>query len=1560
MTAVNGLTRRRQHRSGSLRDSPDEDGPVELPESNRLRDRGMKKERDRERDRSSRSSKRRRAERLMQGSTREEGMDDSSEESVNGEDDDDDDDGSAGAGNGTGTGSVRMLSPNPPTQSISPSISNHNHNSTNHRKIFPPSTTTTTTTNKVFRAPPAWKAADEMIGVSVPRKARSASTKRSHDCWTTGGGGVVEDQIHRQASTSPVRQNLASTSTPSPAPVSPSSSNASMRKKMKSNGAKLRPPKSSSKPSSNPEELEIEIAEVLYGLMTQSQVPPSDLGKFELNKTSGDAKSRVSSPISNSPSSTHPSASVLPHNSSSLAPITAVAPKRKRPRQVSDDLGRRSPINSKVEMDQASKKETLSPTLEKNHGSTPENGGVSQDLGIYPVGINPSESEPARPDGSSSLLDLMKSLKQGADDEAAAAGSTSPKKETSSIRPPPENHREDLTSSKSDLTASEMGTHQEKKFQIDLMAPPPSQMKSSPAERSSEGVMEFSSTTPNTEKRNDQRLLSLKDKEDDKAIKSGKAGLAEGEEEDAGPTGKKVKAEEGESERGVVANRVRNVVDLQFDLENPERETSASTANNNKLHPSSSSTPLKQQPASNQILKPVRDESTFSEKTAQSNSLPIPISMAGWPGGLPPMGYMAPLQGVVSMDGSGVATAPMQHLFSQPRPKRCATHCYVARNINYFQQLAKMNPFWPAAAAAAGTASIFGAKPCNLGVVPPPPDMHRRNVVQQQQDKSQGLTMFPVGGSENKVSVNMNDANQRSSSSSSKMQQQQVLLQQAMPQPPPPNNVLPGPAFIFPLSQQHSQAGASVRPGSVKSSSSMHSTGASTASSVSGSTPPLPGPANGLSFNYPNMSGNETQYLAILQNGYPFPIPTVGGGPAYRGTPHPQSMAYFNGPFYSSQMIHPSQFQQQPQQQQQQPVVVQQQPNCSSSSSQKHLQGQQQPRPVNNNNNANVGVVSGNFISFPQSAKDRSQSQSSVQQQQRQDVGGDDGPENRVARGYGQNLSVPVHHQNFALMNPPPSTDKKQQSSHQQQILKGTVESLPQNFAISFASMNGAPNNGASGLDISSAQNHAVLHNLPEATRHGYQMMSQGVQQMKNFRIHEEGKSDSSNNMDEEKKGLMVKGGVVSGGGQTIAFSRPEMADASRSVGSTGPTSIPQRQAQIQFQQQQQLMQLHKQQQQLMQQQQPHQLVAAAAAARNKGGGNSASYTSDRSNKFPNNTLTPYPHPQNLVQSGNSGGGGDSPVHSPQWKNTRAGSPQVPSSLGSSNSSSMKNISQQQQQQVQGRNHPQTQTQISFSANSKSSMAPQTVQQQAPINNHQAVAAASAQCPPVMVGSPTTSSLSKGASGSPRTTNSNSASNKTVQPSTLSSQQSKNSSASPSQKTSSLSGQSVLGNPHNNTAHHLSSSSQSTINSKTQNLSAKQQMLQPHLFFNPAYMQAAQAAAHPAGAPPPTSSPAPGGYYIPKRRPDQPNQQTQNCSSPSTSGMLSLCPVSSDTKGATSAGSNTNNAKGGGAAAGQFTAQSVVGGNPHPLIPPGFYGHTIPSAIQVKPPEQKQQQAGGK
>lgn len=180
----------------------------------------------------------------------------------------------------------------------------------------------------------------------------TACTKRPHESWASSatGGGVFAsgEQIHRQVSPA---SNLASPSPP--APTSPSSSNVSARKKMvrpssqnlffiflfsltnffffdlKPLGTKQKPlpPKSSSGKlsSSSPvaavqDEIEIEIAEVLYGMMRMplaaaSKQEPS--GGEEGAKAAADVKSRASSPISNSQGVLQSSTVTLGANSSS-------------------------------------------------------------------------------------------------------------------------------------------------------------------------------------------------------------------------------------------------------------------------------------------------------------------------------------------------------------------------------------------------------------------------------------------------------------------------------------------------------------------------------------------------------------------------------------------------------------------------------------------------------------------------------------------------------------------------------------------------------------------------------------------------------------------------------------------------------------------------------------------------------------------------------------------------------------------------------------------------------------------------------------------------------------------------------------------------------------------------------------------------------------------------------------------------------------------------------------------------------------------------------------------
>ncbi|KAK7277635.1 hypothetical protein RJT34_22650 [Clitoria ternatea] len=124
-------------------------------------------------------------------------------------------------------------------------------------KIRSPITTMSSAADQNYRRsftpakPPPFKITEEMIGVTVPRKARSVSVKRSHEVSATGSG-VGGDQNSRQRSKSPGRCSVE--------PASPSS-NVSVRKKMKTiEAAATKTSKSSSS------DIEIEIAELLYGL----------------------------------------------------------------------------------------------------------------------------------------------------------------------------------------------------------------------------------------------------------------------------------------------------------------------------------------------------------------------------------------------------------------------------------------------------------------------------------------------------------------------------------------------------------------------------------------------------------------------------------------------------------------------------------------------------------------------------------------------------------------------------------------------------------------------------------------------------------------------------------------------------------------------------------------------------------------------------------------------------------------------------------------------------------------------------------------------------------------------------------------------------------------------------------------------------------------------------------------------------------------------------------------------------------------------------------------------
>ncbi|KAF5194030.1 Time for coffee-like, partial [Thalictrum thalictroides] len=178
--------------------------------------------------------------------------------------------------------------------------------------------------------------------------------------------------------------------------------------------------------------------------------------------------------------------------------------------------------------------------------------------------------------------------------------------------------------------------------------------------------------------------------------------------------------DECESQKMVAGKQtVTTTLDLQIELDKHNKDSGPSNGRRQQIQSQQQLQPQLQHPS-----RAIRNEPKIEKNAQAASSLSLPMTtIAGWPGGLPPMGsgmgQVRPHQGMTSLDGtpgSSNSVQPPQFPLSQPRPKRCATHYYVARNIYYHQQFQKMNPFWP---AAAGSASLYGNKPYNLNVLPP-------------------------------------------------------------------------------------------------------------------------------------------------------------------------------------------------------------------------------------------------------------------------------------------------------------------------------------------------------------------------------------------------------------------------------------------------------------------------------------------------------------------------------------------------------------------------------------------------------------------------------------------------------------------------------------------------------------------------------------------------------------------------------------------------------------------------------------------------------------------------
>ncbi|KAG0494823.1 hypothetical protein HPP92_005817 [Vanilla planifolia] len=1086
-SANGGLSRRRQ-RSSSLRDSPEEDGATEMQEMSRLRDRGIKKDRDF--DRSTRN-KRRRSDTMMHGGHREDG-DDTSEESVPEEDDYEEEESSA---------AVRLPFLPAPSPPISASAIQNNLRKGYLAKVVRPSSTG------------ACKVAEEMIGAPIPRKARSSSVKRSQEYWISSGGGGgggcgACEPVYRQASTSPVRPS------PSTASVSPSSSNASKLIGVTNH----RPPKTSK--SSSIQEIEIEVAEVLFEMTRQNHKHDSK----ENNKSGNEVSPRFPSPIRISSSPASCQSPVVPPSAQApnSSPLTTNAPKRKRPRmRFDEETTTSSPSTAAIMTTTGSsagkldteatpppvgpKVDALSPRSEKNSPS-------------------PAVENVAVPICTDSAKVQQESIKQESK-LAPEPEDTDDVRAEKKVKESPSNKRilANLDVNLEEPSANETvsSSPREEKFSIDLMVPPSTGKSSSEMESTSvcvaerePGEMEISPIVEVTK--------------------------VERENMEKNSTAEPEEIILDEVNGGTPLTAMERYLDAQLDQEKPEKDVTGA----HKHHAQ------QQQPSKTQRTEPKTEKANKTPAT----SFPLPMQISGWPTGLPPFGYVgqvSPLPPVIPVDGVSNSTKTLQSTHpSQIRPKRCATHFYIAQNILYHKQITRISPFWP---SAAGAAPLYASKQFNLNSVPPSdsailggplqgsvPGRNLSSIQEKSSPIPAGHLNLPVKDKINGV-IPLGDGSQR----------KQPILQQSS-QAGSAGNML-APAFIFPLNQQ--QSAVANKPGAAKV---IAGSGNTTQSSTATSSPAVGtsvAPGTTMSFNYPGLPPSEAQYLAFLQsNGYPFSIPAnVGGAQPYRGVTTPgQAVPILNFSFYPSQMLHPSQLRLQPQPSttlQQAPQNQNLSTSSGSSSSQKNSQ-QSQRAP-----HTSLGAVSAGHSHTPPTKQHHL-----LPHQPRQlesDSGGGDTPstaDSRVPQAqktfYGSKFAIPGNSQNFTLIssaNLSSSGGNICEKNQQQQA-----------FAMSFSSFGGAApaagGNAPQGLDFSSmAHSRALFQSLPDASRHGYQISTAHAAQQQQHKKHEDGKTaaDFANAGTIAEDGKIPSAGKVVGNAHaqqhSLTFSR---ADADSSISS--------------------------------------------------------------------------------------------------------------------------------------------------------------------------------------------------------------------------------------------------------------------------------------------------------------------------------------------------------------------------------------------------------------------------
>uniref|UniRef100_A0A453B8L5 Protein TIME FOR COFFEE n=6 Tax=Aegilops tauschii subsp. strangulata TaxID=200361 RepID=A0A453B8L5_AEGTS len=584
--------------------------------------------------------------------------------------------------------------------------------------------------------------------------------------------------------------------------------------------------------------------------------------------------------------------------------------------------------------------------------------------------------------------------------------------------------------------------------------------------------------------------------------------------------GLEINLEDEKAQRIPAEEHAPKKLTLQLDLEKPSQGDEKSPYERRQP-------PLPPQQQQQQH-KPSKSEVKHEKSPLPAASPPMPMTVGGWMGTFPPFSYIAPVPGLSApglhhpMDIKPGTSAGLQHPALPPlpvRPKRCATHCYIAQQIQYHQRITKMNSFWPttaaaaaaAAAAATRSAPFFGPRgPFNMGVVPPAEAASLlanpmqgsypvRAHAPLQETKAPSMVPSPFQGSLSKDKASSSSASV--AESNQRKQPPALEAQQSSPMPP---NMMQAPTFIFPFNQHAAAVAAATaaanRMGDTKSSGTSSAMPSSAAAHASAAHPGAPA----MNLSFANMQPGDAQFLAILQNGYPFQLAAAhaGGAPSYRGMAPPGAgVPFFNGHVYSPHMLNPSQ-QQGTQQQNHQKNPM---PSLSGSS-QKH-QPQQSQGLLGYAPNANAAAAAA-----AAAAANSSQSYSSGNQRpvllhghaHRQDPdktlqdgqSSDDKSSHHQKGGHEHNFAIPMHLPNFALMPSAGNQSEKKSNDHHQQPPTSRGQGVridlasSQPFVMPFGSI-GAPGSAPNGLDFSSlAQNHALFQSHQEAGRHGYPQLN--------------------------------------------------------------------------------------------------------------------------------------------------------------------------------------------------------------------------------------------------------------------------------------------------------------------------------------------------------------------------------------------------------------------------------------------------------------------------------------